>query len=133
MQRFYSKITGSTYLSAIHGNQMPDDAVPITESRYDDVIANPAPGKIRSHDAEGLPILIDPPPPPPPTREQIEAQRLRAYADPLTGSDRHFAEAARLQAMGATAEEVDAAKAAGATRYAEIQAQYPWPVTVTVS
>lgn len=61
------------------------------------------------------------------TRTEVEAMRLRAYADPLTGSDRYFAEAARLQVMGGTAEEIDAARAAGANRYAEIQAQYPWP------
>lgn len=67
------------------------------------------------------------PPPLAPTREQIEAQRLRAYADQLTGSDRYFAEAARLQAMGAAQEEIDAANAAGANRYAEIQNAYPWP------
>lgn len=70
---------------------------------------------------------VAPPPPPAPTREQIEAQRLRAYADPLTGSDRHFAEAARLQVMGGTAEAIDAAKAAGTARYEAIQAEYPWP------
>ena len=67
------------------------------------------------------------PPIPSLTREQIEAQRLRAYADPLTGSDRYFAEASRLQAMGAAQEEIDAANAAGANRYAEIQGEYPWP------
>lgn len=59
--RYYSKSTGCCYLSATHGGQMPPDAVPIPESRYRAVIANPSPGKIRSHDAEGLPILIDPP------------------------------------------------------------------------
>jgi len=59
--RYYSKETGCTYLSGIHTNQMPADAVPIGEARYLEVIANPAPGKIRSHDADGLPILIDPP------------------------------------------------------------------------
>lgn len=59
MQRFYSKETGTTYLHGIH--QIPDGAKAITEARYQEVIANPAPGKIRSHDAEGLPILIDPP------------------------------------------------------------------------
>lgn len=67
------------------------------------------------------------PPIPSLTREQIEALRLRAYADPLTGSDRYFAEASRLQAMGAAQEEIDAANAAGAKRYAEIQGEYPWP------
>ncbi len=67
------------------------------------------------------------PPAKPLTREQIEVLRLRAYADPLTGSDRYFAEVARLQAMGAAQEEIDAANAAGVKRYAEIQGEYPWP------
>lgn len=67
------------------------------------------------------------PPAKPLTREQIDALRLQAYADPLTGSDRYFAEASRLQAMGAAQEEIDAANAAGANRYAEIQNAYPWP------
>lgn len=58
--RYYSKTTGCTYLSDRH-NQMPTDAVPISDARYQEVIASPAPGKIRSHDAAGLPILIDPP------------------------------------------------------------------------
>lgn len=60
--RYYSKSTGCTYVSSTHGEQMPADAVPITEALYLAVIANPTPGKIRSHDAAGLPILIDPPP-----------------------------------------------------------------------
>lgn len=67
------------------------------------------------------------PPAKPLTREQIEALRLQAYADQITGSDRYFAEAARLQVMGAAQEEIDAANAAGAKRYAEIQGEYPWP------
>ncbi|WP_413791976.1 MULTISPECIES: tail fiber assembly protein [unclassified Pseudomonas] len=61
MRRFYSPSTGSTYLDSIHA-ETPEDAVFITEDRFLRVIANPEPGKIRSHDHEGLPILIDPPP-----------------------------------------------------------------------
>lgn len=63
----------------------------------------------------------------PATVEEVERMRLVAYADPITGSDRFFAEAARLQAMGGTTDEIEAARAAGAARYAEIQGQYPWP------
>lgn len=59
--RYYSKTTGCTYLEGVH-TEIPSDAVQITEDSYQAVIANPTPGKIRSHDAEGLPILIDPPP-----------------------------------------------------------------------
>lgn len=61
--RYYSKTTGCTYLASLHGANMPTDAVPIDEQRFLSVIGNPAPGKIRSHDAQGLPILIDPLPP----------------------------------------------------------------------
>ncbi len=61
MQRLYSRQTGSTYFANRHGEGIPDDAIPIEEERYLSVIANPAPGKVRSHDAQGLPILIDPP------------------------------------------------------------------------
>lgn len=61
------------------------------------------------------------------TRKQVESARLCAYADPITGSDRYFAEAVRLQSTGAPQEEIDAASAAGVQRYSEIQAEYPWP------
>lgn len=61
------------------------------------------------------------------THDEVERLRLTAYADPVTGSDRYFAEAVRLQAMGGTQADIDTAKSAGAARYAEIQALYPWP------
>lgn len=60
------------------------------------------------------------------TRDQVEASRLRAYADPITGSDRYFAEAQRESLLG-NAEAADAAKALGMARFAAIQAEYPWP------
>lgn len=62
----------------------------------------------------------------PPTRQEVEAARLRAYADPLTGSDRYFAEAQRESLLG-NAETAEAAKALGLARFAEIQAAHPWP------
>ncbi|WP_448196692.1 phage tail assembly chaperone [Pseudomonas putida] len=58
--RFYSQTTGCCYLEGLHA-VMPADAVEIPDERYDAVIGNPEPGKVRSHDASGLPILIDPP------------------------------------------------------------------------
>jgi hypothetical protein len=61
------------------------------------------------------------------TMEQVEESRIRAYADPTTGSDRYFAEVSRLQAMGGSTEEIEVARAAGIARYAEIQGLYPWP------
>lgn len=61
------------------------------------------------------------------SRRDIEEQRLRAYADPITGSDRYFAEASRMKAMGGSAADIDAATEAGIARAAEIAAMYPWP------
>lgn len=58
--KFYSQATGCVYLDGIHAS-MPADVVELPESRYQSTIANPEPGKVRSHDADGLPILIDPP------------------------------------------------------------------------
>lgn len=58
---YYSKTTGCTYLPAIHGDAMPADVVPISAKTYHEVLACPAEGKVRGHDAQGRPILIDPP------------------------------------------------------------------------
>lgn len=60
MQRYYSQLTGCTYLSGLNA-AMPGDAVPITEERFLAVIGNPESGKVRGHDTDGLPTLIDPP------------------------------------------------------------------------
>jgi len=62
----------------------------------------------------------------PPTIEQIEALRLRAYADPLIGSDRYFSEASREALLGNTVAS-EAAKQLGLDRFAEIQRAFPWP------
>lgn len=60
MKRFYSQSTGCTYIFGIHP-VVPPDAVEISAERYDAVIANPAPGKVRAHDEQGLPYLVDAP------------------------------------------------------------------------
>jgi hypothetical protein len=73
MKRYYSKTTQTTYLSGIHVD-MPADAVAITDQRFEEVITNPATGKVRSHDAYGLPILIDPPGPTPDQLAEFERQ-----------------------------------------------------------
>lgn len=58
--RYYSKSTGVTYIAGLHGS-MPADAVEISEALYLSVIGNPPPGKIRAHDEQGLPYLVDAP------------------------------------------------------------------------
>lgn len=59
--RKYSKSTETSYIVGLHPN-IPSDAVEISDECYERVIGNPEPGKVRSHDLSGLPILIDPPP-----------------------------------------------------------------------
>jgi len=60
MSRLYSKSTGTTYIRGLH-TSIPSDAVELPDEVYQSVIANPAPGKVRSHDPAGLPILVDAP------------------------------------------------------------------------
>ncbi|MGE8187935.1 phage tail assembly chaperone [Pseudomonas sp. NPDC086278] len=72
--RFYSKKTGCTYLPSVHGDNMPTDAVPISEEIYLSVIANPVSGKVRSHNAEGQPVLVDALPPDRETLADMERQ-----------------------------------------------------------
>lgn len=57
---------------------------------------------------------------------EVESVRLRAYADPVTGSDRYFAEAQRESLLGNVGA-AEAAKVLGLARFAEIQAANPWP------
>lgn len=62
MKRFYSPSTATTYLAGMH-SVLPADLVEITEAQYLSVIGNPAPGKVRVHDEDGLPYLVDAPEP----------------------------------------------------------------------
>jgi hypothetical protein len=75
--RYYSKTTGCTYLASLHGANMPADAVPIDEERFLSVVGNPTEGKIRGHDAQGLPILIDPLP----LTSEVLSVRERSWRD----------------------------------------------------
>lgn len=63
--------------------------------------------------------------PGPITRDDVEAARLLAYSNPLTGSDRLFAEASRMDIMGEP--DFEAVRASAIARYQEIQAANPWP------
>lgn len=121
-RRFYSQSTGVTYLEGRH-TVMPADAVPIDDARYESVIANPLSGKIRSHDAVGLPILVDPPPYIPTADElcsridtAADAARSRVAGDPLRAVeyDRARTEAQAFADAGYPAEAVPRTVAAWA-------------------
>lgn len=68
--------------------------------------------------------LNEKPEPKPLTEEEISLNRSKEYANPKTGSDRHFMEAARKRAEG---DEAGAKKAEkqGLKRVAEIKEQHP--------
>ena len=72
---FYSKSTGGFYTTEIHGDNIPSDAVEITEAEHAALIEGQSQGKIIDADANGSPILQDPPPP---TAEQIITQYTAA-------------------------------------------------------
>lgn len=61
-------------------------------------------------------------------RADVEASRLMAYSDQITGSDRFFAEASRLLAMGADTKEVEIVLGMGKDRFNAIQKELPWPL-----
>lgn len=71
---FYSKSTGGFYTLEIHGDNIPTDAVEITEAEHAALLEGQSQGKLIVADESGRPILQDPPPP---TAEQIMA-RLEA-------------------------------------------------------
>jgi hypothetical protein len=55
---------------------------------------------------------------------EIERQRRIAYADPVTGSDRLFSEAYRMQLMGEP--DWEQVRDQAIARFHAIQAEYPW-------
>ena len=56
---FYAKSTGGFYDAAIHGGNIPSDAVEITSDYRWELISGQSEGKIISSDESGYPILID--------------------------------------------------------------------------
>lgn len=82
--KLYSKFTGGFYDVEINGDDIPQDAVEITDDTWFDLLNGQAEGKIISPDENGYPILTDPPPP---SHEELvqmaenNRQRLLAHAD----------------------------------------------------
>ena len=75
----YSKSTGGFYDAAIHGDNIPTDAVEITAEEHAALLEGQSQGKIIYADKNGKPVLKDPPPP---TAEELQAQanaEARAY------------------------------------------------------
>ena len=71
MSIYYAKSTHGFYDTALHGDNIPADAVEITADEHAALLEGQSQGKIIAADKNGKPILKDPPPP---TTEQIIAQ-----------------------------------------------------------
>jgi len=84
---FYSAQTNGFYEPAIHGDNIPADAVKITAEQHQALMEGQSAGKVIAPDADGHPVLQDPPKPTPEQLEQAaEASRKAAYvaeSDPL--------------------------------------------------
>lgn len=63
---FYSPSKNGFYDPAVHGDNIPADAVAITHEQHQALIDGQSAGKVIAADANGFPVLQDPPPPPPP-------------------------------------------------------------------
>ena len=78
---FYSKSTGGFYTREIHGDNIPADAVEITEVEHAALLEGQSQGKRIVADENGRPVLQDPPPP---TAEQIMSRlsaRVQQWLD----------------------------------------------------
>ena len=114
---------GTLHLRLIKGtHEIPKGAVEVDDALWLRLIREH--DGIWSIDADGR-ITKQLLPSPSQTREDVERLRLAAYAGPVVGSDRYFAEANRMQVMGESGWE--AVRDAGIARFNEIQTRYPWP------
>jgi hypothetical protein len=71
---FYSPSQNGFYDPAIHGDNIPADAVEITREQHAALIEGQSQGKVIAADADGQPVLQDPPKP---TLEQVVASALK--------------------------------------------------------
>lgn len=58
---FYAQSTCGFYDTAIHGDNIPNDAVEITAEEHQALIDGQSQGKMIQADANGRPVLVDPP------------------------------------------------------------------------
>jgi len=75
---FYSATTGGFYSTEIHGNNIPADAVEITEAEHRALLIGQAAGQMISSDTDGKPVLINRPEPT--AEEQAAILKTQAQA-----------------------------------------------------
>lgn len=57
---FYSKSTGGFYVAEVHGTDIPNDAIEITEAYHAELLNGQVLGKVISSNEEGYPVLQEP-------------------------------------------------------------------------
>lgn len=114
----YSPSTGSMYPDNIKYKELPADIVNISAAQVSTLLNRPGGSTVNYVDKE-LVVSAGPPLPEP---DPLEL-RARCYADPLTGSDKYFNEAKRMQLMGEPGWEDVVAQ--GKARYLAIKEEYP--------
>ena len=100
---FYSKSTGGFYDRAIHSDNIPADAVEITEAEHAALIEGQSQGKRIVADGNGFPILVDPPKPTAADIwEKIKAERDRRMVGGVKVGAKwfHSDDSSRIQQMG---------------------------------
>lgn len=81
MNAFYSASTGSFYDSDIHGENIPFDAVKITQQEHMDLLNGQSAGKRIVPDGEWKPSLLDPPPPTPAEIQVAKVALVQGHMD----------------------------------------------------
>lgn len=81
MNKFFSASSGGFFCRELHGNDIPSDAVELTDKQYRDLLDGQSAGKRIVAGADGKPVLADPPAP---TAEQLAAS-VRLQRDARVG------------------------------------------------
>ena len=87
---YFSPSAAGFFRSDIHGDQMPEDVVPVTKEDYAALLAGQSSGKIIKPGASGHPVLVDPTPPTPSIEslcrdidQAADSARTMVAGDPL--------------------------------------------------
>ncbi|TDF78231.1 phage tail protein [Pseudomonas sp. H9] len=119
---FFSKTTGGFYSESVHsGEQIPVDAVHITQEHHAELLAGQPMGLRISSDKDGYPILIEPP--------QLTAEQLiaieRSWRDSAVESVRWLRERHRDEVDSARPTTLTPAQSGELLDY--VQALRDWP------
>jgi hypothetical protein len=121
---FYSKSTRGFYDSAIHGNNIPADAVEITREEHAALLEGQAQGKVIVADSKGKPVLADLTP----TKEQLASAVRSERNGKLSACDWTVLADAPLTTTGKTAWKAYRQALRDIPKQAGFPASITWPV-----